>query len=196
MSYAERYAAQGVWITRLTETGLHPLDAHVAGIRDRSEAAFRAVYDAVADDLVSYAYGMLSDRRTAEDVVQQTFVELVRKGHRIRGDGRSLQAWLFKSVRFGCLDEYRRRSRRPEVPHDIVPDQPVSDDPMADTLDSELEAALDLLSDRQRSAVLLRHVVGLTGDEIAKILGTTRKAAYSLLARSETRLREILDGET
>ncbi|MCI0426249.1 MAG: RNA polymerase sigma factor [Actinobacteria bacterium] len=192
MSYA--ISLPGVRISQLTDAGTHPLDVHVVGIRARSETAFRAVYDALVDDLVSFAYAMLNDRRTAEDVVQQTFVELVEVAHKIRGDGRSLRAWLFKSVRFGCLDEYRRRSRRPEIPHGSVPEAPMTHDPLADHLDPVLEQALKDLSSRQRTAIVLRHVVGLTPEEIAAIIGTTRKATYSVLARAEKSLRERLGG--
>ena len=196
MSYSELLPAQGVWITRLTETGSHPLDAYVAGIRTRSDDAFRAVYDAIADDLMSFAFGMLNDRKTAEDVVQQAFVELVNSAHKIKGDGRSLRAWLFKSVRFGCLDEYRRRSRRPEYPHENLPDTGYQSDPLSGHLDPVLESALRRLNDRQRTVVLLRHVVGLSPDEIATVMRTTRRATYALLSRAETKLRSILDGES
>ena len=196
MSYSELLPAQGVWITRLTETGSHPLDAHVAGIRTRSDDAFRAVYDAIADDLMSFAFGMLSDRKTAEDVVQQAFVELVKSAHKIKGDGRSLRAWLFKSVRFGCLDEYRRRSRRPELPHENLPETGYQTDPLSEHLDPALESALSQLNHRQRTVVLLRHVVGLSPDEIAKVMQITRRATYAVLSRAETKLRSILDGES
>ncbi len=184
----------GVLITGLTETVSHPLDAHVAGIRTRSETAFRAVYDATADDLTSFAFGMLSDRKTAEDVVQQAFVELVKGAHKIKGDGRALRAWLFRSVRYGCLDEYRRRSRRPEIPYEVIPDSEVIADPLADHLDPSLEAALNELRKRHRTVVLLRHVVGLSVDEIATVMGSTRRATYAVLSRAETRLRNFLDG--
>lgn len=186
---------EGVWMTRLTEAVAHPLDSHAEGIRNRSEDAFRAVYEHLVDDLVSFAFGMLSDRKTAEDVVQQSFVELVKGGDRLKGDGKALRAWLFRSVRFGCLDEYRRRSRRPEIPHDSLPDQPVSIDPLANHLAPEVETALLSLNKRQRSAVLLRHVAGLSGEEIAKVLGVSRKAAYGTISRGEARLRAALDGE-
>ena len=196
MSYSGLLPTQGVWITRLTETGPHPLDTHVAGIRSRSDAAFRAVYDAVADDLLSFAFGMLNDRKTAEDVVQQSFVELVRSAHKIKGDGRSLRAWLFKSVRYGCLDEYRRRSRRPEIPHETLPDHGQSTDLLVEHLDPALESALNKLTKRHRTVVLLRHVVGLTPEEIAKIIGSSRRATYAVLSRAEERLRSNLDGVT
>ena len=56
---------EGVWIGRLTNTSAHSLDRWVDGIRQRSDEAFRGVYEAMVNDLVSFAYGMVSDQWTA-----------------------------------------------------------------------------------------------------------------------------------
>jgi RNA polymerase sigma-70 factor (ECF subfamily) len=194
MSVCVLAADGGMRITRLTETASHPLDHLVEGVRTRSNEAFTAVYQATVNDLVSFAFGMLGDRRTAEDVVQQTFLELVDAASRFRGDGSSLRAWLYKSVRFGCLDEYRRRSRRPEVPHEMIPEVSVEVDPLEGHLDAELDAALSALNVRQRTALLLRHVAGLDGGEVSQVMGITRRAAYALIERAEAALRETLEG--
>lgn len=179
----------------MTETTAHPLDSYVEGIRARSDEAFRAVYVAMVDDLASFAFGMVSDKRTAEDVVQQAFVELVKAAPKIKGEGKALSAWLFKSVRYGCLDEYRRRARRPEIPHEDLPETAFNQDPLADHLAPDLESALNSLSKRHRTVVLLRHVVGLNGEEIATVIGTSRRATYAVLGRAEARLRAALGGE-
>ena len=173
---------------------LSSLDDWVDGIRHRSDAAFRAVYESMANDLASFAIGFLHDRKAAEDAVQQAFLELVKGAHTIRGDGRSLRSWLYRSVRFTCLDELRRRKRKPVAlgaeEHDHPP---ILTDPTEDHLAPELEAALNALTERQRTLVLLRHVVDLTGEDIAEIMDMTRAAVYAALGRAETRLRTLLD---
>ncbi len=194
MSSTYALETKGVTITPLTDTDSHPLDRHVDGVRGLSEEAFRAVYSALVDDLVSFAYGMVSDRRTAEDIVQQSFVELVRAAPKVRGGGRALKSWLYRSVRFGCLDEYRRRSRRREQPVDRLPEIPQDDDPLEAHLDPAIEDALGMLSKRQRTVILLRHVAGLSGAEIAEVIGSSRRAAYAVLSRAETKLRVLLGG--
>ena len=84
------------------------LDEIMDGIRIGNEAAFATAYHQTANVLASFANGMVHDQRFAEDAVQQAFLELVQAAPTIRGDGRSLRAWLFRSVRFTCLDELRR----------------------------------------------------------------------------------------
>lgn len=98
------------------------LDELVDGIRLRSEDSFSAVYALTANGLASYAHGMLRDRLAGEDAVQQAFLELTRAAPTIRGNGRSLRALLYRSVRYTCLDEIRRRTRHPEVATDVVPE--------------------------------------------------------------------------
>ena len=193
MATAYASATKGVWITSLTEKSSHPLDEHVDGVRGLSEEAFRAVYHALVDDLVSFAFGMVSDRRTAEDIVQQSFTELVKAAPKLKGGGRSLKAWLYRSVRFGCMDEYRRRGRRPEIPVDQLPDTPDPVDRLDSHLDADLERALGALNKRQRTVIILRHVTGLSGEEIAEVIGSSRRAAYAVLARAEAKLRSLLE---
>ena len=169
----------------------HPLDRWVDGVRRRSEEALRAVYEQTVDDLTSFAYGMLHHRPSAEDVVQEAFVELVRAADGIEGNGRSLRVWLFKSVRFRCLDELRRRKRQ-AIPSDRLPDGG-TEDQLYEPPDPRLQKALGELSSRHRVLIVLRHVVGLSGEEIAEVTGTTRTAVYGALGRAERKLRSALD---
>ena len=178
----------------VTAPELSSLDDWVEGIRHRSDTAFRVVYESMANDLASFAIGFLRDRKAAEDAVQQAFLELVKAAHTISGDGRSLRAWLSRSCRFTCRDELRIRKRNPVdlgATHDQHPS--IREDPIESELAPELEAALNRLTDRQRTLVLLRHVVDLTGEEIAEVMDMSRVAVYAALSRAEKRLRSLLE---
>lgn len=170
------------------------LDEIMNGIRSRSETAFGTAYRHTADPLASFANGMVRDRQFAEDAVQQAFLELVQAAPTINGDGRSLRAWLFRSVRFTCLDEVRRKSRRPEHLTDVVPEVGVEPElPSGFDTDPELAAAMAQLTLGQRTALVLKHVVGMDGNEIADVVGGNRIAVYATIRRAEQRLRSLLD---
>jgi len=170
------------------------LDALLGGIRHRSDAAFGDLYRLTGDALASFALSMLSDRQAAEDAVQQAFLELVKAAPTIKGDGRSLRAWLFRSVRYTCLDEIRRRRRRPETPTESIPEMADVHAEIQDPgLDPTLESALAELTEQQRSLIALRHVVGLSGSEAAEVMAMSRPAAYAATARAEKRLRRLLE---
>ena len=169
------------------------LDEIMHGIRSRSEIAFATAYRCTADPLASFANGMVHDPRFAEDAVQQAFLELVQAAPTIKGDGRSLRAWLFRSVRFTCLDELRRRSRRPEHLAAMVPEVGVEPElPSEFDIDPDLSAAMQQLTTKQRTLLILRHVVGMDGNEIADVVGGNRVAVYAAARRAERRLRTLL----
>ena len=168
----------------------HPLDRWVDGIRRGTNDAYRAVYDETASDLLSFANGMVRNRASAEDAVQQAFLELVASAHRFRGAGESLRVWLFRAVRYRCIDQLRRASRR-EIPAERLPET-LAPDPTADPIDPRLLAALDGLGERARAMVVMRHVVGMSGAEIAGVMGLNRPAVYASIQRSEKRLRRAL----
>jgi RNA polymerase sigma-70 factor (ECF subfamily) len=169
------------------------LDEIMDGIRIGNETAFATAYHQTADVLASFANGMVRDQRFAEDAVQQAFLELVQAAPKIKGDGRSLRAWLFRSIRFTCLDEIRRRARRPEDPTATMPEIGVESSPHG-TLDTDpaLANAMAQLTPRQQTLLVLRHVVGLDGEEAAIVVGSNRTAVYAATARAERRLRNLL----
>lgn len=180
--------------TRYASTDSTPLDELVQGVRERSRAAFASLHEQMADPLFAFARNLLRERQAAEDAVQQTFLELVQSADKIKGDGRSLRAWLYRSVRYNCLDEIRRRERRPETPVATLPDTPAPAD-VTHVLDPDLEAAMGLLTEQQRTVMFLRHVVGLSGAETAHVTRVSRAAVFATARRAEGRLREALTNE-
>ncbi len=180
-------------VSRTASPSTHALDAWVDGIRRGSDEAYRAVYDHTAADLLSFAHGMLRNRASAEDVVQQAFLELVAAASTFRGQGEALRVWLFKSVRFRCLDLLRRASAK-EIVTDRVPERGVVAEPVVE-IEPRLLAALDELSERQRSMVLMRHVTGMSGAEIAAVVGLNRAAVYAVVRRAERKLRDSVTRE-
>ncbi len=167
------------------------LDRLVGGIRQRDNSAFADLHRLVAGPLATFANSMVHDRHTAEDIVQQAFLELAGAAHTIDGDGRTLRAWLFRAVRFGCLDEIRRRKRRPEVPTDMLPERAVNAD-IEVGWDPDMAEALCSLTERQRNLIVLKHVVGLSGKELADVMDTSRAAAYAATERAERSLKRAL----
>ncbi len=180
--------------TSYASTDAAPLDELVQGVRERSRTAFAALHEHMADALFSFARNLLRERQAAEDAVQQTFLELVQSADKIKGDGRSLRSWLYRSVRYNCLDEIRRRERRPETPVAMLPDTPAPID-TTHILDPDLEAAMGLLTEQQRTVMFLRHVVGLSGTETAHVTRLSRAAVFATARRAEGRLREALTNE-
>ncbi len=189
----------GVRLSSAPQTPAHeesPIGSRIADhtlvsrIGSGEAMAFTELYELLAERLFRFAYRMLRDRGSAEDAVQHAFLELVRAQPQLEED-RSLEAWMFKSVRFTCLDEIRRRSRRPELPSDELPDPGTED--VVFLVDPELEQALSALTPEQQQVLHLKHVEGYDGAEIAAIIDSNRTAVYAMAARAEARLKKLLD---
>ncbi len=136
----------------------------------------------------------------AEEVVQETFMELVRSIRSFRGDS-PVGHWLGRIAASKALTRLRALGvRRGEESLDegwemgeqrLLPD-PFTSRPGAVLAQIDLEAALDRLSDTSRAVVWLHDVEGYTHDEIAKLMGKTESFSKSQLARAHDRLRAAL----
>lgn len=137
---------------------------------------------------------MLRDRGAADDVTQETYLRLVRGSTGLRDlNGRALRAWLVRTARNAAIDHARRASTRREHATDDLPDAPATDDPTARIEgDPVLEQALASLPADQREALVLFHVGGLSGAEVAEAIGKSRAATYTVIRRGERAMRSAL----
>ncbi len=157
--------------------------ARAAAAGDRT--AFAGIYDRYADRLHDFGAGMLGDRDSAADCVQDAFCLAATRLPQLR-DPDKLRPWLYSIVRNEALR--RIRDRRREAPSEVLPDQ-ASCDPGPDTLVARTELA-DLiadaaggLSDRDRSVLELAFRHGLTGADLAEALGVSTGAANTIASR-------------
>ncbi len=153
--------------------------------------AHARLYETFAPMVYTLARRMLVSPALAEDVLQETFVEVIRGIGTWRGDG-EFGLWLRRIAINKCLMHLRSSwvSRRAE--HDAEPVAPPAstDDRIA------LERALAALPDTARVVVLLHDVEGYTHREIGKLMGRTASFSKSQLARAHDRLRALLADET
>lgn len=173
-----------------------------AGVRAGDPEAVAAVYESLSDRLLSYLSARVRDRATAEDLLEQTFLELLQKGRTIRGGAAAIKVWLFRSAHFNALDHHRRMSRRPEDlcedPYRLEPvDGARGPEELAVAGDESkrIRLALEMLSLEQRQVLELRYAAGLSAPEIGRVLGKNDGAVRSLQHRGERSLARLLAGE-
>ncbi len=143
----------------------------------------------------------MRDRATAEDLLEATFIELLRKGHTIVGGPAAIKVWLFRSAYFNALDHIRKVKRRGEdIVDDFsgfdVEDPAAGPDEVAMRNDRRLvvRAAMAHLSADQRAVLQMRYVADLSAPEVAIVLGKTEGAIRSLQHRGERALGRLLEG--
>jgi RNA polymerase sigma-70 factor, ECF subfamily len=144
--------------------------------------------------------GVLSTPHEAEDLAQETFLRAWSAASRYDPTIASPATWLYRIALRLAIDRNRRAGFRRFLGLESAP-EPIDDQPGADqglaarqTL-VRINQALANLPERQRRALLLRAVAGLTNTEIAATLGISAGAVEQLLVRARANLRAITNGE-
>lgn len=186
-------------------TGSSTVDGLPSLLADDLDRGFESLVRATQHELFSGILRMVGRRDRADDLTQDTLVRAYRALVDFPPERRRalrLRAWLWTIARNVVRSDARRRSRRPQLADGPPPDLP---DTGPDTDPSrrlgELESdrvwarRLDALSDAHRDAVVLRHVVGLSYEEIAAIVDRPVPTTRSHVHRGLQALRAILEQE-
>ncbi|MBD3662500.1 RNA polymerase sigma factor [Sulfitobacter aestuariivivens] len=140
---------------------------------------------------------ILGDATEAEDVTQDAMMRLWRVAPDWQTGQAKVTTWLYRVVANLCTDRLRKRPATSldaiAEPADPAPSaaQHLQNVARADAL----QTALDTLPERQRMAVVLRHIEGLANPEIAAILDVGVEAVESLTARGKKALKGALAGQ-
>ena len=171
--------------------GLADAQAVIPGIRAGDPAAQEALYRAFESPVYNLARRICKTAEDAEDVLQETFLEVFRSIGQFRGDG-SLWGWVRTIASSKALMRLRRNKYRDtdELVDDVAP---IRREDVA--LRMDLEAALERLSETSRAVVWLHDVEGYTHEEIAAMMDRTVSFSKSQLARAHARLRRWLGEE-
>ena len=137
---------------------------------------------------------MTRDAEAAEDVLQDTFLRLVREARAGRMPD-EVRPWLYRTAANAAIDRGRRSATLvrllPRLLDRADPPRPESEF-LRSERDSELHAALAHLAPDRRAALLLA-ARGFSGHEVAGLLGRSEGATRTMLCRARLELRGILE---
>jgi RNA polymerase sigma factor (sigma-70 family) len=124
----------------------------------------------------------------ADDCFQETFLSALRAYPRLH-EGDRLDRWILRIASRKALDHHRRAARGPS---------PVADPPEVagggepEPADDELWAAVRRLPPRQRIAVVHRHLLDRSYEDIAELMGCSEQTARANVSQGVRRLRELM----
>jgi len=156
--------------------------------------AFDELYRKLAPKLRGYLSSLTWDPVLAEDLLQETFLQIHRSRHTYLPP-RPVQPWAFAIARHVFLMERRQRTRRRRLESDPIgelPEIPVPAVMAKLGTKSDVRRALAGLAADRREAVLLHHVWGFSFGEIGAMLGIREGTAKLRAHRAVTALRDSL----
>lgn len=165
-------------------------DADAAAVRAGDPDALARVWRATARPLVAYLRSQGLSDGDAEDLAQESYLELVRSCRSITGNAAAVRSWLFRAAYHNVLDWRRASGRRPLV---LVPDRELDRADAAADVEVQVEMALEAagvreamreLTPEQQQVVALRFLAGLSTAEVAQIVGRREGAVRALQHRA------------
>jgi RNA polymerase sigma-70 factor (ECF subfamily) len=166
--------------------------------------AFRLLVERHSRSVFRLAYRMTGNEQDAEDVVQETFLRAYKQLSHYESRS-TFATWLYRIASNYSLDLIRMRKRHDErrekdpAEGRSVLDTVATTEPAQDRLvfsgqvQESVTAAMNELSDLERSAFVLRHFEGMSIEEIGGTLGTSLNATKHSIFRAVQKLRKRLE---
>jgi RNA polymerase sigma-70 factor (ECF subfamily) len=168
--------------------------ALITELKDGSDDAWLAVYEAYYAKLQRYARGLLLSQDEADDIAASVFLRAYTRIGSYSDRGKPLLAWLY-GIALNVIRERRRERRRDPASWEALSGsrmQPLIGPANGVNEHLDVRQALTKLTSQQREIVLLLHVAGFSVREIAAMTGKSERSIYYLDARALTRLRKHL----
>jgi RNA polymerase sigma-70 factor, ECF subfamily len=158
-------------------------------------AALDVLLDRHADRIHAVCHRVVGNSDDALDATQEAMISVARNIGRF--DGRAaFTTWIYRIATNAALDELRRRTRRPQ-PVETLPEPAKAATPLDDRVGARLDidAALALVPEDFRVAVVLRDLCDLDYAEIAAVLDVPPGTVRSRIARGRAALAQVLGNQ-
>jgi len=153
-------------------------------------ATFRQKVEAAIPALRRYARALTRDADVADDLVQDTLVRALRSEHLFEGD--EIRSWLYTILTNLNRNRLRSLARRPVL--SPIEENDLPDLAGPDAGGRDIERALALLVEDQRTVLLLVVLEGLSYREVAEVQGVPIGTVMSRLARARSQIKTYLEG--
>jgi RNA polymerase sigma-70 factor (ECF subfamily) len=131
----------------------------------------------------------------AQDVSQEVFLKLYRNLGKVTSED-AIARWLYRVTVNACHD--LRRRRRPENPMEnagqvasagVDPDQALTEIERS----RALELSLRMLPEKERAALVLRDLEGLSTEEVARVLGSSEATVRSQISKARVKVKGFVE---
>ena len=164
-------------------------------------SSFKKLVQEHSSSVLNTCYRFLLDKKDAEDISQEVFIEVFQSFHTLRQDS-SISTWIHRIAVSKSIDELRKRKRKKRISSigrllqlDAVANwigggqQPDAQLHENENLE-QIRLILESLPDNQRIAYTLSRMDGLSNREIAEIMNTTTVSVETLIYRAKKKVQD------
>ncbi|HYE75854.1 MAG TPA: sigma-70 family RNA polymerase sigma factor [Blastocatellia bacterium] len=185
------------------ERAIAPVNSLIERAQSGDAAAFDQLMITYQHRVVAVAFRLLGNRDDARDAAQETFLRVYK--HLAKFDlKQDFSAWLYRIAINVCRDVARKRvthfrtaSIEDEIQSGNLNELLSTDNTEAAAIQAQQQKiilrALDTLSEKERRALVLRDLEGLSTEEVARILGSSQTTVRSQISTARAKIKAFRD---
>ncbi len=170
---------------------------------DGNERAFEELLTRHKNKIYTSIYLFVKDQSLAEDIFQEVFIKIINtlRSGKYNHEGKFVQ-WAMRIAYNMCVDQFRRKKRRPQVAptetFDIFDVLHISDDNMETTMiksqtHQRIRHLVDSLPPEQREVVILRHYADMSFKEISQLTRVSINTALGRMRYALINIRKMIE---
>ncbi len=192
---------------RLSESSGHAADSTLAATIERAKqgdaGAFEQIIDCYQRKVMTTSWRMLGNQEDARDAAQEVFLRVYRYlgGFKLDQD---FSGWLYRIIVNVCHDHARKRGSRHQFAsfeeereagtfESLASGEDVEGNAIRSQQRALIANALDTLSTKERAALVLRDLEGLSTEEVARVLGSSQTTVRSQISSARTKIKQYRD---
>jgi RNA polymerase sigma-70 factor (ECF subfamily) len=170
------------------------LNAALKAYENGDDAAFDPIFNAMRAPLCFFINRYVNDPSAAEDIMMDTFAELLLNGRRFNYKS-SLSSYLFSIARNKAVTYFRSQQKLQPLKDDNIPDPDYSvieEEYLSSEERRRLHEAMADLREEYRTVLHLHYFEDMSIERIAVVMKKNKKQVYNLLHRARASLKEVL----
>ena len=186
-----------------SKTGASSIARTVERAKAGDPAAFEELIDCYQRKVLSTSWRILGNREDAYDAAQEVFLRVHKYLNGFRSD-QDFAAWLYRIIVNVCRDHMRKRGDRQQFASFETEREAGTLEALASGEDVEanaiksqqramIEEALDTLSTKERAALVLRDLEGLSTEEVARVLGSSQTTVRTQISSARAKIKLYRD---
>lgn len=173
-----------------------PADSWVARAKTGDPRAFEEIMRTHEARVFRTAYRLLGNREDGLDATQEVFLRFHKYLDKF-DERQPIAPWLYRLTVNVCRDIGKKRRKHQAAPLEAAP-EPVDATSAERALDVAeerriVEAGLKTLAEKERAALVLRDIEGLSTEEVAEVLGSSPATVRSQISRARKKLKDYRD---
>ncbi|HYQ57362.1 MAG TPA: RNA polymerase sigma factor SigZ [Draconibacterium sp.] len=150
-----------------------------------------AVWNAYYDQLLRFIRRRVTDKATAEDLLQNVFLKMLTNIESLK-DSTKIKSWLFQITRNAIVDFYRKAQKQGNFAESLPEEKEEISEDVMEEVESWVAPFINRLPEKYREALILSEIKGMSQKEMALYLGISYSAAKTRVHRGRLLLKQKL----